>query len=78
MTDFYGRKVALLMVAIPYVIGYLMITYTQFISSTSNVAFLFTIFCGRFFTGVGLGWSCLAVPVSCCSYVCISTKVCPH
>ena len=63
--DSFGRKAALLMVAIPYLIGYLIIAYTRFFSSTSSVGFLSAIFCGRFFTGVGLGWSCLAVPVSC-------------
>ena len=64
MTNSYGRKASLLMVALPYLIGYLVIVYSQFI--TNAAAFVATLFVGRFITGVGLGWSCLAVPVSVC------------
>lgn len=62
ISDSYGRKAALLMVALPYLFGYLVIVYSQFI--TNYVAFMITLFVGRFFTGVGLGWSCSTVPVS--------------
>lgn len=62
LADYLGRKPTLLLVAIPYLIGYLLIAFTQLI--TSNTIFMATLFAGRFFTGVGLGCSCLAVPVS--------------
>ena len=61
--DRFGRKAALLTVALPYLIGYLSICFSQII--TEDTAFLVTLFGGRFVTGVGLGWSCVAVPVSC-------------
>lgn len=62
IADSYGRKVALLLVVLPYFVGYLMISYAHFIYNP--VAFKTVLFLGRFLTGVGLGWSCLASPVS--------------
>lgn len=62
IADAYGRKMALLLVLIPYFGGYLMIAYAHFISNP--VGFKSVLLFGRFFTGVGLGWSCLASPVS--------------
>ena len=62
VTNTCGRKASLLIVALPYFIGYLIIVYSQFITNTA--AFVAILFVGRFITGVGLGWSCLAVPVS--------------
>ena len=62
IADFLGRKVALLLVAIPYLSGYMMITYAHFIYNP--VGFKTVLFLGRFLTGIGVGWSCLATPVS--------------
>ena len=59
--DYLGRKIALLLVAIPYLCGYLMITYAHLICDPTG--FKTVLFLGRFFTGFGLGWSCLASPV---------------
>lgn len=67
ITNSFGRKPALLMVMVPYLIGYLLITYSQYVSGNGNL--LAVLYTGRFFTGIGLGWSCLAVPVSLC-FVC--------
>ena len=62
ISDRMGRKPALMLVSIPYLIGYLMITYARFASDP--VVFKTILLIGRFFSGVGLGWSSLAVVVS--------------
>ena len=62
IADLAGRKAALMLVGIPYLVGYLMMVYARFIPSA--LIFKVVLFTGRFFTGVGLGWSCLATPVS--------------
>ena len=50
---------------IPYLIGYIIITCSQFVlGDTSKQVVVLDV--GRFFTGVALGWSCLVVPVSDC------------
>lgn len=62
IADHAGRKTALMLVGIPYLVGYLMMVYAHFI--TNSIGFKMVLLTGRFFTGVGLGWSCLATPVS--------------
>ena len=51
--DRWGRKTALLLSGIPYLIGYLMIVYAHFISDP--VAFKAVVLVGRVITGIGLG-----------------------
>ena len=63
IADHLGRKAALMLVGIPYLCGYLMIVYSHM--SSNAVVFKIILMLGRFLTGVGLGWSCLAGPVSC-------------
>ena len=63
ISDAFGRKMTLLVVAIPYLSGYLMITFAHL--SCSPITFKAVLLLGRFFTGIGVGWSCLASPVSC-------------
>ncbi len=62
ISDRMGRKPALMLVSIPYLIGYMMITYARF--STHADVFKAVLLIGRLFSGVGLGWSSLAVVVS--------------
>ena len=62
IADHFGRKVALMLVGIPYLSGYLMIVYAHMLNSAT--AFKVVLLLGRFLTGIGLGWSCLAGPVS--------------
>ena len=62
IADALGRKMALLLVIIPYLGGYLMITYAHY--SCNAIGFRAVLFLGRFFSGIGMGWSCLATPVS--------------
>ena len=62
IADVLGRKMALMLVAIPYLSGYLMITYAHL--SYNPIGFRAVLLIGRFFTGIGMGWSCLATPVS--------------
>ena len=56
-----GRKPALMLVSIPYLIGYMMIAYAHL--ATDAVVFKVILLIGRFFSGVGLGWASLAVVV---------------
>ena len=62
IADHAGRKAALMLVGIPYLVGYLMMVYAHFINQA--LVFKVVLLVGRFFTGLGLGWSCLATPVS--------------
>ena len=62
IADHFGRKAALMLVGIPYLSGYLMIVYAHMLNSAT--AFKVVLQLGRFLTGIGLGWSCLAGPVS--------------
>ncbi len=68
IADRMGRKLALMLVSIPYLIGYMMITYARFASDP--VVFKTVLLIGRLFSGVGLGWSSLAVVVS-APFVCV-------
>lgn len=62
IADHLGRKATLMLVGIPYLTGYMMIVYAHMINNV--IAFKVVLLVGRFLTGVGLGWSCLAAPVS--------------
>ncbi len=62
ISDRMGRKPALMLVSIPYLIGYLMITYARFASN--SVLFKVVLLIGRFLSGVGIGWASLAATVS--------------
>ena len=62
ISDRMGRKPALVLVSVPYLTGYMMITYARF--ATDPVLFKAVLLIGRFFSGVGLGWASLAVVVS--------------
>ena len=57
-----GRKPALMLVSVPYLIGYIMMAYAHL--ATDAVVFKVILLIGRFFSGVGLGWASLAVVVS--------------
>ncbi len=62
ISDRMGRKPALMLVSIPYLTGYLMITYARFASDA--VLFKVVLLIGRFLSGVGIGWASLAAIVS--------------
>ena len=55
MIDFFGRKIALMLTALPFSAGWLMIGF-------GKVAGL--LHAGRFLSGVGVGCASLIVPVS--------------
>ena len=61
VTDNCGRKASLLVVALPYFIGYLAITYSQFI--VNETGYMVVLFGGRFISGIGAGWSTQVVAV---------------
>ena len=62
VTDRWGRKVALLLVGVPYLVGYLMMTLAHLIGDPDG--FKAVLLVGRLLTGVGQGWSCMAGAVS--------------
>ena len=67
IADYFGRKAPLMLVKLgspycPYLSGYLMIVYAHMLNSAT--AFKVVLLLGRFLIGVGVGWSCLAGPVS--------------
>lgn len=62
VADRWGRKVALLLVGVPYLVGYLMMTLAHLIGDPDG--FKAVLLVGRLLTGVGQGWSCMAGAVS--------------
>lgn len=62
LIDYLGRKPALVLVGLPHFFGYLMMVYAHLINHP--VLFKVVLMLGRFLTGVGLGWTLLATPVS--------------
>ena len=59
LLDALGRHMALMLCAVPYTIGWLLIMITPAMTGHS---FLPVLYIGRFFTGAGLGFSISAVP----------------
>ena len=57
--ELFGRHMTLVLCAAPYTIGWLLIMLTR---STNGYAFLPLLYSGRFFTGVGVGWTNGSVP----------------
>ena len=55
MIDFFGRKIALMLTALPFSVGWLMIGFGKVPGLLHS---------GRFFSGVGVGCASLIVPVS--------------
>jgi len=62
IADHWGRKMALLFTGVPYLVGYLMIALAHLIGDVT--AFKAVLLTGRLLTGVGIGCSYQAVPVS--------------
>ena len=67
--DRFGRKFSMLFSGLPYLAGYIMISYAHF--SASATAFKALLLIGRFVTGIGMGWASAVVSVSYTNnYVC--------
>ena len=62
VADKWGRKAALMLVGLPYLVGYLMVAYARF--AVTRAGFISVLLVGRFLTGVGFGWATSAVSVS--------------
>ena len=76
--DSVGRKPVLMLSAVPYLIGWLMLALANFWNSPTG--FRCFILIGRFITGIGLGCGMLSAPVSSslslCPCVCVCVCVC--
>ena len=62
ITEWFGRKPALMLGGVPGVIGWLMITCGHYVPSQSG--FLVVLLLGRILTGFQAGWSVFCVSVS--------------
>ena len=60
--DHYGRKNALVLCGVPFFIGYLVLSYAQYLHSVLGFRVLLLV--GRFLTGMGMGWAGCIGPVS--------------
>ena len=60
--DRFGRKFSMLFSGLPYLAGYMMISYAHFTASAT--AFKALLLIGRFVTGIGMGWASAVVSVS--------------
>ena len=65
--DSVGRKPVLILSAVPYLIGWLLLALSGFCRSATG--FKYFVLIGRFVSGVGLGWGMLSAPVSGCVHV---------
>ena len=61
ISDRWGRKCSLLFSSVPYVLGYLLLSYAHY-SSTATV-FKTLLLIGRFVSGLGMGWASTVAPV---------------
>ena len=55
ISDHWGRKCGLMFCGVPYLIGYLMLSYAHY--SSTATAFKTLLLIGRFFSGFGMGWA---------------------
>ena len=62
MADKCGRKDALVWCGVPYLLGYLTLSYAHYMPTA--LGFKALAFTGRFLTGVGMGWAGSVGPVS--------------
>jgi MFS family permease len=62
IADRWGRKFGMMFCGVPYLIGYLALSYAHFASTVS--VFYVLLLVGRFFTGFGMGWTAATCPVS--------------
>ena len=63
IADQWGRKISLVLCAVPVVFSFLVISYADDLPTA--VSFKAVLLIGRFFTGIGLGWGTNVGPVSC-------------
>lgn len=61
MADRFGRKDALVWCGVPYLVGYLILSYAHYMPTA--LGFKTLAFTGRFLTGVGMGWAGSVGPV---------------
>ena len=62
IADYWGRKVSLMFSCVPYLFGYLLISYAHY--STTARVFKALLHTGRILSGVSMGWASTAVAVS--------------
>ena len=62
IADKWGRKTALIFSGLPYIIGYLILSYAHYLPTA--LSFKALALTGRFITGVGMGWAGSVGPVS--------------
>ena len=73
IADRWGRKTALMLGGVPYFIGYLTLSYAHYLPTA--LSFKALALTGRFLTGVGMGWACMAGPVGLLAY---KSNICLH
>lgn len=61
LADRWGRKISLVFCGVPYLFGYLVLSYAHYMSTAYGFKVLAVT--GRFFTGVGMGWAGSVSPV---------------
>ena len=61
IADRWGRKCSLLFCGVPYLIGYLTMSYAHY--TPTAMIFKAVLLTGRFITGVGMGWASAVAPV---------------
>ena len=62
IADRWGRKSAMMFCGVPYLIGYMILSYAHF--APTATAFKGVLLTGRFISGMGMGWASTAVSVS--------------
>ena len=62
IADSWGRKSSLMFCGVPYMTGYLILSYAHYAPTAS--AFKGLLLTGRFISGLGFGWASAVTPVS--------------
>ena len=62
VADRWGRKCSMMFCGVPYLIGYLILSYAHYVPIAT--AFKVLLLTGRFISGLGQGWGAAVAPVS--------------
>ena len=69
IADHWGRRTSLVLSAVPYFTGYIMISYGHYLPTA--ISFKCILLVGRFLTGIGVGFSYSLCPVGVVAIKCV-------
>ena len=73
IADCWGRKCGMMFCGVPYLIGYVLLSYAHYTPTATTFKVL--LLTGLFVCGIGIGWTSAVVPVSIHCTLCVYTCV---